>query len=114
MLLIVRTMVLLVPLLVFAKYGFLDTKLHKTPGYRPISGWEHHLHNATGLCELAMFGFGFVGSEHLRWAVGAVLLLGAVDEYHFHREVPALEADYHAKAHLALFAFAAIAALWPV
>ena len=46
------------------------------------------------------------------WAAGGALAtaaLGAGDEYVFHRAIPGQEADLHAKAHLALFIFLAVA-----
>jgi hypothetical protein len=39
-------------------------------------------------------------------AVAFVAVWGMVDELAFHRGLPAVESDVHAKAHMALFAFA--------
>jgi TctA family transporter len=94
----------LVPFLYFAGRDF---RLHLTA--RRVSMAENLLHLVLGILLAAVItrAFLFRGRE----AAFAVLLFaaaGAMDEFVFHRSLPAEEHDVHAKEHFALFVFMAV------
>jgi len=98
--------------LTFFWYALKDMRFHL--GGRRVSGAENAVHGALGLSQLALLVGAFSGAA--AWAAGGALataLLGAGDEYVFHREIPGAEADLHAKSHLALFIFVAVALALP-
>ena len=71
-----------------------------------MSLWENLVHLGIGVVLVAV-----VSNAYLRRfgivVVGSLFfgVLGAVDEYVFHRNLPAVESDVHAKEHLALLLF---------
>lgn len=105
---LLRILLLLASVFGFGWYAVKDGRFHVVG--RGVPRIEQALHGALGLSQLALIVSGLVGS--LSWTAGSALvvaLLGALDEYIFHRAIPGAEADLHAKAHLALFIFVAIA-----
>jgi len=88
----------------FVYYAAKDTAFHLRG--RKVSVTEHILHAAIGLV-LALMFMHALKRDH--WIVVAALVIfaaaGAVDEYIFHRGIPAEESDLHAKEHLALLIF---------
>lgn len=103
-----RLLLLALALVPFVVFAARDAKAHVT--YRKPGVVENVLHVGLGLAELALVFATFTAK--LSWelgALGAVALLGGVDELVFHRELPAAESDLHAKAHFALFVFVAVA-----
>lgn len=94
----------LAPFLYFAARDF---RLHLTARKVPLA--ENVLHLALGILLAAGISraFLFRGRE----AAFAILLFafaGALDEFVFHRNLPAEEHDVHAKEHFALFIFLAV------
>lgn len=103
-----RLLVLAAAAAPFFVYAARDLRVHLGP--RKPGGQENALHVLLGVAQLALFVAAGIG--HLRGeitAVVAVALLGALDEFVFHRGLPADESDLHAKAHFALFVFVATA-----
>jgi hypothetical protein len=94
----------LAPFLYFAGRDF---KLHLS--VRRVSLAENLLHLAIGVLLFAALAraFAFRGAE-TAFAMLAFAVLGAVDEFVFHRGIPAEEHDVHAKEHFALFVFLAV------
>lgn len=95
------------PIVLFGWFARADMRAHKS--LRPVSRAENALHAGLGLAQLVLIGGALIGA--LTWVAGAALataVLGAGDEYVYHRAVPAAEADLHAKAHLALFILLAV------
>ena len=100
----VRAVILIVSFLPFLYYGAKDNIFHFRG--RKVSRTEHLLHAAIGITLAIMFSHALM-AHHLI-VLGALLLFvvaGGVDEYIFHREIPAEESDLHAKEHLALLSF---------
>ena len=67
------------------------------------------MHLALGVVLVAAIGNAYLG--RITVVVVAFLFfgaLGAVDEYVFHRDLPASESDVHAKEHLALLLFVVV------
>jgi hypothetical protein len=99
-----RAMILVFSFLPFLYYGAKDTAFHFRG--RKVSVTEHILHAAIGLVLAIMFAHALKGNH---WIVVDALVIfagaGAVDEYIFHRDIPAEESDLHAKEHLALLIF---------
>jgi hypothetical protein len=94
----------LAPFLYFAGRDFrLHLRVRKVPAA------ENLLHLALGvlLAGALARAFLFRGAE-AAFAVLAFAALGAVDEFVFHRGIPAEEHDVHAKEHFALFVFLAV------
>ena len=109
----VRAAILVFSFLPFIYYGAKDTAFHFRG--RKVSRTEHILHAAIGLVLAIMFTHALM-AHHLI-VLGALLLFivaGGVDEYIFHRDIPAEESDLHAKEHLALLIFlvASLATDW--
>ena len=110
---LLRCVLLLPGALAFAWYASKDMRFHLTG--RPVSRAENALHAALGLSQLVLVVGAFLGAAV--WVTAGALptaALGAGDEYVFHRAIPGQEADLHAKAHLALFIFLAVAFGFPV
>jgi hypothetical protein len=110
---VIATRVVVVVLaLVFARYAYLDTIYHLR--VRKPSTAENLLHLLLGLCELVLIGAALAPHKPLFFGGAAgTAALGAIDEFGFHRGLPADENDYHAKGHLALFALFAAASVLP-
>jgi hypothetical protein len=99
-----RAVILIVSFLPFVYYAVKDNSFHFRG--RKVSLTEHLLHAAIGLVLLVLFSHALMG-HHLIVLCALVLFAaaGAVDEYIFHRGIPAEESDLHAKEHLALLIF---------
>ena len=100
----VRAAILILSFLPFIYYGAKDTAFHFRG--RKVSVTEHLLHAAIGLVLAVMFTHALM-AHHLV-VLGALVIFvvaGGVDEYIFHRGIPAEESDLHAKEHLALLIF---------
>jgi hypothetical protein len=104
-----RSALLAIASLPFLYFAVRDLAFHWT-GRRP-GGVESAIHVLLGVAQGA-FAAGAWRADARRMAAAslAVVLLGGMDEYAFHRDLPAAEADLHAKSHFAFFAFAAVAA----
>jgi hypothetical protein len=99
-----RAVILVFSFLPFLYYGAKDTAFHFHG--RKVSLTEHLLHAAIGLVLAIMFTHALMAHHFV--VVGALVIFagaGAVDEYIFHRDIPAEESDLHAKEHLALLIF---------
>jgi hypothetical protein len=99
-----RAVILVFSFLPFVYYGAKDTAFHFRG--RKVSLTEHLLHAAIGVVLAIMFTHALM-AHHLV-VVGALVIFavaGAIDEYIFHRDIPAEESDLHAKEHLALLIF---------
>jgi len=100
----VRAALLIFSFLPFVYYATKDNLFHFRG--RKVSRTEHILHAAIGIALVIMFSHALM-AHHLI-VLGALLLfviVGGVDEYIFHRDIPAQESDLHAKEHLALLIF---------
>jgi len=99
-----RAAILIVSFLPFVYYGAKDTAFHFRG--RKVSRTEHILHAIIGLVLAIMFTHALM-AHHLIVLAALVLFVvaGSVDEYIFHRDIPAEESDLHAKEHLALVIF---------
>jgi len=100
----VRAALLIFSFLPFVYYATKDNLFHFRG--RKVSRTEHILHAAIGIALVIMFSHALM-AHHLI-VLGALLLfviVGGVDEYIFHRDIPGEESDLHAKEHLALLIF---------
>jgi len=103
----VRAAILVLSFLPFVYYAGKDTAFHFRG--RKVSLTEHILHAAIGIVLLILFTHALMG--HHLVVLGALILFvvtGGIDEYIFHRSIPAEESDLHAKEHLALLIFIVI------
>ena len=104
----IRILVLVVTLSPFAFYAWRDTVAHfrlRKPGWK-----ENVIHLVLAIQQVALVIGAFRGSAPRVVLAGAgVAIAGAIDEWGFHRGLPAEESDIHAKAHFALFGFAMVA-----
>ena len=99
--------VLAVALLPFLYFAARDQVLHLTA--RRVSLAENLLHLALALVLAGVIARAFVFREKsVALGILAFVLFGAVDEYVFHRGLPAGEHDVHAKEHFALLIFVAV------
>jgi hypothetical protein len=99
-----RVAILSISFLPFLYYGAKDTMFHLRG--RKVSRTEHLLHAAIGVLLAIMFTHALLAHHYV--VVGALVIFaiaGGVDEYIFHRDIPAEESDLHAKEHLALLIF---------
>jgi hypothetical protein len=103
----VRAAILVISFLPFVYYGGKDTAFHFRG--RKVSLTEHLLHAAIGVVLLILFTHALL-AHHLVVLCALVLfaVAGGIDEYIFHRQIPAEESDLHAKEHLALLIFIVI------
>jgi len=99
-----RAIILVSSFVPFIYYAMKDNAFHFRG--RKVSLTEHLIHAAIGLVLAIMFAHALM-AHHLI-VLGALLifvLAGSLDEYIFHRGIPAEESDLHAKEHLALLIF---------
>lgn len=106
-----RALVLLVSFAPFAWYAFRDHRMHTSA--RKVPALENLLHLILGIALAGMLATAMSGS------VGRFLIFlatmvgfGALDEFAFHREIPAEEHSIHAKEHFLLLVFVSIALAW--
>jgi hypothetical protein len=99
-----RAAILILSFLPFLYYGGKDTAFHFRG--RKVSLTEHLLHAAIGVVLLILFTHALM-AHHLVVLCALVIFViaGGLDEYVFHRGIPAEESDLHAKEHLALLIF---------
>lgn len=99
-----RTGIVLASFLPFLYYASKDTLFHFRG--RRVSLTEHVLHLAIGLTLIVVVTSAVLGNFGLM-LIGLLLfgLAGGIDEYLWHRGIPAEESDLHAKEHLALLLF---------
>jgi hypothetical protein len=92
----------------FAYFGVKDNAFHFRG--RQVSLSEHFLHFGIGMAQ-AIILVQALRRNLLMMFVGMALLsvAGAIDEYIYHRKLPAEESDLHAKQHFALFIFVVVA-----
>ena len=64
------------------------------------------LHAAIGLVLVIMFSHAVMAHHYVVLAALLLFIIaGGIDEYIYHRDIPAEESDLHAKEHLALLIF---------
>jgi hypothetical protein len=99
---------LLLPLVPFLRYAGKDLAYHfrsRKPGIP-----ESLVHVVLGIFQGGLVVNAFrLDLARVAVATVGIAIFGAIDELVFHRGLPAEESDLHAKAHIALFAFAAAA-----
>ena len=99
--------ILAAALLPFLYYAGRDFRLHLTERRVPLAESVLHLALAVPLIAALVLCFQFRVRE-AALAMAAFAVVGAADEYVFHRGIPAAEHDVHAKEHYALFVFLAV------
>ncbi|KAA5541779.1 hypothetical protein FYK55_16335 [Roseiconus nitratireducens] len=103
-----RIAILLLSFLPFLYYASKDNAFHFRG--RRVTMAEHLLHLAIGVTLFLVFAQAVLGNLVLMTvALILFLIAGAVDEYVWHRGIPAEESDLHAKEHLALLIFVVVA-----
>ncbi len=102
-----RVAILVLSFLPFLYYGGKDNAFHFRG--RKVSLTEHLLHAVIGVVLLILFTHALM-AHHLVVLCTLVffVIAGGLDEYVFHRGIPAEESDLHAKEHLALLIFIAV------
>ena len=91
-------------LLPYVYFGGKDHAYHFIG--RRVPAIEHLLHLLIGMTVIAAIWNGYRGrTVHFVAAVTLFLLVGALDEYVYHRKLPQAESELHAKGHLALLIF---------
>ena len=95
-------------LLPFLYFAARDLRLHLTARRVPRTEDALHLFFGLVLSWAISRAFLFEGRE-LALSLLAFAVGGAIDEFGFHRGIPPEEHDAHAKEHLALFLWAAVA-----
>lgn len=94
-------------LLPFLYFAGRDQVLHLTA--RRVSIAENLLHVALGILLVMVIARAFQFRERsVAMGVLAFAVAGSLDEFVFHRGLPAAEHDVHAKEHFALFVFVAV------
>jgi hypothetical protein len=103
-----RALVLAIALAPFVLWAGRDAIYHVRD--RKPGALENLTHLLLGASQLVTIVGAFRGDvARLALGAGLVAIFGAVDEFAFHRGLSARESDLHAKAHLGLFAFVAVA-----
>lgn len=98
---------LAVALAPFLWFAGRDQFLHFTA--RRVSVAENVIHLLLGLLLAIVIGRAFLFQPRLvAFALVAFVVVGASDEYVFHRRIPEVEHDVHAKEHFALLFFVAV------
>ena len=102
-----RAAILVLSFLPFLYYGGKDNAFHFRG--RKVSITEHLLHAVIAIILLILFTHAIV-AHHVVVLCALVIFViaGGIDEYIFHRNIPAEESDLHAKEHLALLSFIVI------
>lgn len=102
-----RAGIVLTSFLPFLYYATKDTLFHFHG--RRVSLAEHLLHLAIGLSLVIVVVNAVLGQLAVMLA-GLVLfaIAGGLDEYVWHRQIPEIETDLHAKEHLALLMFVVV------
>lgn len=99
---------LVVPLLPFLRYAAADLAFHWRS--RKPHWAESIVHVVLGLFQGALVVQAFrLDLTRVAVSILGIAVWGAIDELVFHRGLPPEESDLHAKSHIALFAFAAVA-----
>jgi hypothetical protein len=101
---LIRVALLCLFLAPYLYYGIRDV-LHHTH-YRPVSFTERLLHITLGIALTIIISHAFAG--HFEVVVAGIFLFVAarsVDEFVFHRGLPAAEVDLHAKTHFGFLIF---------
>lgn len=92
----------------FAYFGLKDNAFHFRG--RKVTLTEHILHGGIGMAQAIILVQALRGNLLMMFiGLGLLSVAGAVDEYIFHRDLPAEESDLHAKQHFALFIFVVVA-----
>jgi len=103
-----RLAIISIFLLPYLYYGGKDHRYHFTG--RKVSLAEHVIHLLIGMVLLAAIVNAYRGRAIAFVAALALfLVVGAMDEYIWHRGLPEHESDLHAKGHLALLIFVVVA-----
>lgn len=99
-----RAALLTLSLLPYLYYGVKDNAYHFRG--RKVTFAEHMLHLAIGIVLIAAIGNAYAGRQAIL-ILGLVIfsVAGSIDEYIYHRDIPAEESDLHAKEHLGLLLF---------
>jgi hypothetical protein len=99
-----RAAIVIIAFLPFLYYAVKDARFHFVG--RRVSLAEHLLHLAIGISLAIVLAHAVMGNSGLM-LIGLLLLVfsGGVDEYIWHRGIPEVESDLHAKQHLALLIF---------
>jgi len=106
----VRIVLLAPALAAFLWFAGKDLLLHMRARRVPV--FENVLHLLLGAAQLVLVRGAFRGdARDLVHGAVATGVLGALDEYVFHRDIPSEESDVHAKAHFAMFSLLAFALL---
>ena len=92
----------------FATFAWLDTRYHLST--RKPGGPENLVHLGLGICQLGLLVNAVRSDLKFElFALAGISVLGGIDEFGFHRALPAFESDVHAKSHFALFIFVVVA-----
>ncbi len=92
----------------FAWFAWLDTRYHLST--RKPGGPENLVHLGLGVCQLGLLVNAIRADLRFElFALAGIAVLGGLDEFGFHRALPAFESDVHAKSHFALFIFVVVA-----
>ncbi len=103
-----RVAILLPALIPFLIFAAKDHKLHMRE--RPVPLFEHILHAGLFLTLIVLVGGAFLASmRQMFYGLVGFLALGVWDELVYHHDIPVEEHSIHAKQHLLLFAFVALA-----
>jgi hypothetical protein len=101
---------LVLALVPFLRYSGRDLRFHSTS--RRLRPAESATHALLGLAQFGLIASAFRANVPGIAVSGCVVAaLGWLDELVFHRGLPAEESDLHAKSHISLFAFTAVALL---
>jgi len=101
---IIRSLILIPLFLFFLYYARKDFLYHRSQ--RKVPAAERLLHGGIGVMIGGMFLQAILGhSQLMLLALALFVVMGAADEYVFHRGIPGVESDIHAKEHLALLIF---------
>ena len=105
-----RAAIIAVSLVPFMYYATLDGIFHFRG--RRVSLAEHLVHVAIGLTLAIVFAAAATGNQTvLLVSLSCFLVVGSLDEFIWHHDLPATESDLHAKEHLALLIFLAVTLL---
>lgn len=102
-----RVLIVIASFLPFLYYAAKDNSFHFRG--RKVSATEHVLHLVIGVTLILVLSQAVAGNT-LIMMVGLLLFLiaGAFDEYVWHRNIPDVESDLHAKEHLSLMIFVVV------